>query len=174
MPTDPTPTHRLILLRHAKTEPVADSDAARELTDRGRAQSQALSEVFDGLVRGTVHAYVSSAVRALQTWQLAATGIESDVTSEVLDSLYTADSDALLALVRATDDRIETLVVVGHNPTIADVVARLAADGTGAAHEMLRARGYAPSTVTVFELSSGWSSVDSTNADLTEYVPPQA
>lgn len=174
MPTDPTTTHRLILLRHAKTEPVAESDAARELTDRGRAQSRALSDVLGRLVRGTVHAYVSSAVRTVQTWRLAAAGIEADVTSEQLDALYTADSDDLLALVRATDDSVATLVVVGHNPTIADVVARLAADGTGAAYEMLRVHGYAPSTVAVFDLRDGWSGVDSTNADFAEYVPPQA
>lgn len=166
--------HRLVLVRHAKTEGSASSDALRELTDRGEAQSRALGDVLNGLLRGNVHAYVSSAVRAVRTWRLAAAGVEEDVTSEQLDELYTADADDLLSQVRATDDTVDTLVVVGHNPTIADVVADLAADGAGRAYEALRAGGYSPSTSTVFDLTDTWARMDSTIADLVEYVPPQA
>lgn len=163
-----------MLVRHAKTESAADSDAVRELTERGEAQSRALGDPVDMLVRGNVHASVSSAVRAVQTWRLAAAGVEAEVTSEQLDDLYTADADDLLTHVRATDESIDTLVVVGHNPTIADVVARLAGDGAAPQHAALRVGGYSPGTMTVFELTGTWRQTDSTNADLVEYVPPQA
>ncbi|HLR83726.1 MAG TPA: hypothetical protein VK059_02185, partial [Nocardioidaceae bacterium] len=68
----------------------------------------------------------------------------------------------------------DTLVVVGHNPTVADVVSRLTSDGSGAAYDALRAHGYSPSTSTVFDIDGAWSSLDSTNAELREYVGPQA
>lgn len=166
--------HRLVLVRHAKTESAAASDAVRELTERGERQSAALGDVLDGLVRGNVHASVSSAVRAVQTWRLAAARIETDVTSEQFDSLYIADVDDLLTHIRAADDGIDTLVVVGHNPTIADVVERLADGGVGPVYDALRAGGYSPSTTTVFDVGHAWAHLDSTTADLVEYVPPRA
>lgn len=166
--------HRLILVRHAKTEGEAASDAVRELTGRGERQSSALGEILGEAVSGTVHARVSSAVRAVQTWRLAAAGIEAEMAREQLDSLYAADAAGVMAEVRATDDGVDTLVVVGHNPAIADVVEQLVAGGTGPAYDELREGGYSPSTTTVFELSGMWAEIDSTSAELVQYVPPQA
>jgi len=166
--------HRLVLVRHAKAEAAADSDASRELTERGQAQSSAVGTALAGKLRGNVHACVSSAERAVQTWRLASAGIGAEVTSEQMDALYTADADDLLSLVRSTDESIDTLVVVGHNPTVADVVSRLASDGSGAAYDALRTHGYSPSTSTVFDIDGAWSSLDSTSAELREYVGPQA
>lgn len=166
-------SHRLVLVRHAKTEATAANDAVRALTDRGERQSGALGDVLAGTLVGSVHAYVSSAVRAVQTWRLAAARIQAEVTSEQLDALYTADPEDLLAYIRATADSVDTLVVVGHNPTIADLVTELAAGGVGRAYNELRDGGYSPSTATVFD-TGAWAQVDSTTVGLVRYVPPQA
>lgn len=167
-------THRLILIRHAKTEPSAATDSERELTDRGERQSFALGEMLEPVVRGTVHARVSSAVRAVQTWRLAAARIAAEVTTEQVDALYTADADDLLADVRATGDAVDTVVIVGHNPTIAEVVDVLATGGIGSAYDDLRDGGYSPSTTAIFDVEGLWAETDSTTAELVQYVPPQA
>lgn len=166
--------HRLILVRHAKAGAAGASDAVRELTVRGERQSDALGGILDEAVRGRVHALVSSAVRAVQTWRLAAARITTEVTTEQLDSLYIADAEDVLAEVRASDESIDTVVVVGHNPTIAEVAAQLVAGGTGSAYDELSAGGYSPCTATLFDLTGSWAQADGLTAHLAQYVPPQA
>ncbi|UYM04974.1 SixA phosphatase family protein [Solicola gregarius] len=165
---------RLILVRHAKTERTASSDAVRDLTERGRSQSTALGEALDGDVREPAVALVSTAVRAAQTWDLAASVLAAEVTRRLLDSLYTADPDVVLDEVRVLGEDVETAIVVGHNPTIADLVAQLVGNRAGGAYDELRAGGFSPATTAVFDVEPRWSDIDSTTATLVRYVPPLA
>ena len=111
--------HRLLLIRHAKTEQGAP-DEARQLTDRGRRDAAAIGDWLRG--QGVVpdRVVVSPATRARQTWELTDIDTKADVDARIYDNTV---SD-LLAIVRETDESTQTLALVGHNPSIEGFTAR--------------------------------------------------
>jgi len=124
-------TYRLVLLRHAKTEAEGPTDATRELAPKGRRQAANLAKSFaDAGVKPEL-ALVSSALRAQQTWALAAAGKPKiKCPSQILDSLYGASVADILGVLRVVSPSLQTVVVVGHEPTMAACAAYLSAKGS--------------------------------------------
>jgi phosphohistidine phosphatase len=124
------PGRRLVLLRHAKAEPSSGStpDFDRPLALNGRRQASRVGMALTaaGLVPELV--LVSSALRTRQTWELARghLGGHPKVPAQVHDELYAASVSDVLDLVRAVDPGIKTLLVVGHEPTMAATAAYVA------------------------------------------------
>lgn len=171
MPT----TRRLILVRHAKTEPTASSDRERELTERGHRQAAALGAELGGTALGDVRVLVSAAVRARQTWQgMAGADGPDDAVVGVLEPLYSGGPGEMLDAVGEVPEEADTVIVVGHNPTVADLVGDLSRGSSGAAYDALQHGGYPPSTATVFDVSGQWAELDADAVTLTGYVGPQA
>ena len=114
----------LMLLRHGKTEDSRPGhrDDARRLTPAGEQQA---AELGDHLRREHTQPDVvlcSSATRARQT--VEALGLTAPV--QVLDRLYEAGGDEIVALIRDLDDDIEHVLVVGHSPALPAVAQELA------------------------------------------------
>jgi len=126
--------YRLVLLRHAKTEQGGVSDAARELAPKGRRQASHLARSFaDAGVKPEI-ALVSTAVRAQQTWALAAAGKPKiKCQTHVLDTIYGASVADILGVLRVVSPALKTVVVVGHEPTMAACAAYLAGKGSAEA-----------------------------------------
>ncbi len=154
-------SRRLVLVRHAQAEPTAPSDAERPLTARGRRDAAvagawlAALGVRVGPPAGA--ALVSAALRARQTYDAmaAAAGWEGGVTHD--PGLYSAGPEAVLDVVRAVDDDVTTLVLVGHNPTVG-YLAQLLEDGEGepAASTELATRGYPTCAAAVLGAAGTW------------------
>lgn len=119
--TTAAPT-RLLVMRHAKTESYASSDRARRLTDRGIRDARAAGRwlVEQDLVPDLV--LVSPAVRAMQTFDRLAEAMGHTPPREVHDDLYGADVDEVLELVATALEEAAAVMVVGHNPTMAELV----------------------------------------------------
>jgi phosphohistidine phosphatase len=151
----------LVVMRHAKAEQDGVTDAERRLAERGEADARAAGEWLAAWGIEPDLALVSAAVRTRMTWDAVATGAGWDVDVASYDeTLYAAGPETTLDLVRSVDDAVRTLVVIGHNPTMASV-AQLLDDGDGdeeASAEM--ATGYPTSAVTVFEVEGDWSDLD--------------
>ena len=124
-------TYRLVLLRHAKAQRDGMDDASRGLAPKGRKQAEKLARTFaDAGVKPEI-ALVSTALRAQQTWELAAKGkpkIKCPVES--IDELYGASVADVLEVLREVSTRMQTAVVVGHEPTMAACAAFLASPGS--------------------------------------------
>jgi phosphohistidine phosphatase len=150
----------IVLMRHAKAEQVGPTDMERELASRGYADAAAAGRWLAG--RGTTpdHALVSAATRARQTWE-SLSSVAGWALEPALDrGLYAASPETALDLMRAVPDEATTLVVVGHNPTIA-YLAQLLDDGegdAGASREMTE--GYPTSALAVFEHEGAWADLD--------------
>lgn len=120
---------RLIVVRHAKAEKSAPrgGDAARPLASRGVDDA---TEMGRRLARGRVHpdAMVASpAERTLATARLIARELDFPWAEiRVEKSIYLADAGTLLELVRELDDRVETALLVGHNPGVTELAHTLA------------------------------------------------
>lgn len=155
---------RLVVLRHAQAEPSAASDAERPLSARGRADAAAVGTWLAGLgldlAPPTSAALVSAALRTRQTYDalVAAAGWDGGADAATHDAgLYSAGPEAALDLVRETAGEVTTLLVVGHNPTMA-YLAHLLDDGEGdpgAASEMV-SQGYPTSAAAVFAVDVPW------------------
>jgi phosphohistidine phosphatase len=150
------PTRTLVVVRHAKAEEYAASDFERELTDRGRADAADAGRWLaeQGVVPGA--AYVSAAARTRGTWAAMAQAAGWDVQPAYDRALYGTDEFGVLELVNVTDEAVDTVVVVGHNPTIA-ILAQVLDNGEGpseVAGELVG--GYPTAAVTVFDVPVPW------------------
>ena len=109
----------LILWRHADAEPGVD-DLERKLTVKGRKQAARVAGWLNARLPSRFSVYSSPAKRALQTAKALDTPFE---TSELL-----APDRVAADVLRAVDwpnREGEIVVVVGHQPTLGRVVARL-------------------------------------------------
>jgi phosphohistidine phosphatase len=120
-------TKRLILTRHAKSawdDPLVP-DHDRPLNERGKA---AAADLGDWLAsRGYVPDEVlcSDALRTRKTWSGIAPALPGTPVLHLKPALYHAGPDVMLAVLRhATAD---TVMMIGHNPGIADFAQRLVA-----------------------------------------------
>jgi phosphohistidine phosphatase len=123
----------LWVLRHAKAAASSRDgrDHSRPLTKRGKAQAEATARHVAELRRRGVpvpRAVVSSSARrALKTAELVLRGLDKDVSLEVDDDLYQADPDEVLEELSHLDDGLRSVMIVGHNPTFAELVELLVA-----------------------------------------------
>ncbi len=132
----------LVLVRHAKAVSGEEgADHERELTHGGHRAAAAGGRWLAGVLREPGLVWCSDAVRASQTWAAMASALEP---GEVV-----VGRDLYLASPRDVLDRVQSsaaasMVVVGHNPTMEQVLASLTGELTG-----LR-----PGAIVVLDLSS--------------------
>jgi phosphohistidine phosphatase len=67
----------------------------------------------------------SSAKRAAETAKLVAQAVSYEGEIRFTENLYLADSETYLELARRAGDEINTLMLVGHNPDLEDLVSDL-------------------------------------------------
>ncbi|MES2844838.1 MAG: histidine phosphatase family protein [Pseudomonadota bacterium] len=118
---------RLILTRHAKSawDDPATPDHDRPLNERGKAAAADLGIwlASRGYVPGEV--LCSDALRTRKTWSGIAPALPGTPILHLKPALYHAGPDVMLAVLRhATAD---TVMMIGHNPGIADFAQRLIA-----------------------------------------------
>jgi phosphohistidine phosphatase len=139
----------LILLRHAKSDWSGDeADIARPLARRGRRQAPDAGRWLATNIESIDLAVVSPAVRARSTWDLVSAELAVPPRIRIDDRVYAASDDELLTVVRELPNNVETVVLVGHNPGIEDLAARL----TGEWPAM------PTSALAVITVSGSWSS----------------
>lgn len=116
----------LILLRHAKSDWSGDEpDIARPLAKRGRRQAPDAGRWLAAHADRIDLAVVSPASRARSTWDLVAAELDVRPPTRIDDRVYAASGRELLAVVRELPDDVETVVLVGHNPGLEDLVSLL-------------------------------------------------
>jgi phosphohistidine phosphatase len=117
----------LLVLRHAKSswnDPALD-DHERPLNRRGRRDAPRMGELVReyGLMPDVVIS--SDAVRARLTAEAMAEA--AHYTGEILldQDLYMASPDDILSLLRRVRQNAETVMIVGHNPELEELVDQL-------------------------------------------------
>jgi len=122
----------VFLVRHAEAidETLDLRDPMRHLTLRGREQARALGDRMRWHDCTPAHIWSSPLVRAVQTAELLATGLETNVAVEVAP-LLAPGQDA-----RAILDALKTLagdvVLVGHEPGMSALATLLVGKDIGA------------------------------------------
>ena len=168
------PLRRLVVLRHAKSAwPAGVDDHERPLAPRGRrdapAAGRALAEAdcLPDLV------LCSTAVRARQTWELASAQWGAPPPVRLEPRLYAADVPDLLEVVHAVPAQVGTLLVIGHNPGLADLVLALAGDGRDDALARVRTKFPTAAIAVLTWHGNDWDSLTRGAALLTDMTVPR-
>ncbi|MEN3535059.1 histidine phosphatase family protein [Microbispora sp. ZYX-F-249] len=132
----------LVVVRHAKAGHAPGlPDSERPLTSGGERDARAAGEEIRPLAPGLV--LCSPSLRTRRTAELL--GLDAPV--EVERDIYEAYPDDLLGVLRRTDGEIASVVLVGHNPGVHELVATLTD---------VRLDGFPPGAYAVIELDVPW------------------
>ena len=121
----------LYLFRHAKASPWTGGadDRARTLVQRGVRDARAMGSYLAQSGAAPEVVLCSSAARAVETWEAAAQEIRDAPPARIEDGLYEATAGDLLERLHEIDDSAKSVLVVGHNPALAELAERLAGAG---------------------------------------------
>lgn len=122
----------LYLLRHARavSESINNgSDIDRELDAVGENEADEMGNwlKIEGVRPDMI--YTSSAIRAMRTAQIVAgKSGHNEGGLKMHDNLYNTDEEAYLTEIQNADNNWQSLMIVGHNPTISNLAVSLTKD----------------------------------------------
>jgi phosphohistidine phosphatase len=121
----------IIVVRHAKsdwgTEGLQDID--RCLNERGYSDAYRLANWFSQRKKLPDLILTSSATRALSTAFIFVRAMHLPISKLILEpSIYEADTDVLLNLIRQQNEAIHSLMIFGHNPGLTDLCNALGSE----------------------------------------------
>lgn len=163
----------LTLLRHAKSDyPLGVADQQRPLNPRGRRDAPVAGQV---LAAGPAIALVlvSDAVRAQQTWELAAAALPG-VPARTEPRLYHALAMDILDVLADLPDDIGHAVVVAHNPGLEEVALMLARPEDSSRYDAMCAK-FPTSAIAMLNVPGTWSHISEhfRQCDLVEFAVPR-
>ncbi|AYN42498.1 histidine phosphatase family protein [Streptomyces dangxiongensis] len=165
------PLRRLVVLRHAKSAwPEGVEDHRRPLAPRGLRDAPAAGRALadSGSLPGL--ALCSTAVRARRTWELASAEWGTPPPVRLDGRLYAAGVPELLEVVHEVPPEVETLLLVGHNPGLADLVRALAADGLDDTLDRVRVKFPTAAIAVLAWRGTGWPALAPGTALLTSFT----
>ncbi|MFC4589075.1 SixA phosphatase family protein [Sphaerisporangium corydalis] len=116
----------LIVLRHAKAAHTPGlADRERPLTDRGERDAGRAGETLKQMGLCPDLVLCSPSLRTRRTAELALAGLAADAPLQLESEIYEAYPDELLELVGRTDDEVATVLLVGHNPGVHELIMSL-------------------------------------------------
>lgn len=164
-----TTTRTLVVMRHAKSSwKTNEPDLRRPLSPRGTRDAVVAGQALARLDPDVV--LCSSAVRTQQTWQcLRLGGVRCDDV-RVVDGLYGASSEAVLDEVRQVPESARTVLLVNHEPTVSDLVLRLARPNALTAEVDLK---FPTCAIAVLRFAGPWAGLGDGEASLVTFRVPR-
>ena len=156
-------------MRHAKAEAVARSDHERRLTVRGSRDAAEAGQWARTAGVLPVHAFVSTAARARDTWDAFADGAGIGLEPAFDPAIYSAGTDSTIEVLRTAPADAGVVMIVGHNPTMAHLV-HLLDDGSAdpVAFAEISA-GFPTCAVAVLEVAGEWSALEIAGARIADF-----
>jgi phosphohistidine phosphatase len=168
------PLRRLVVLRHAKSAwPEGIADDKRPLAPRGLRDAPAAGRALAESDCLPDLALCSTAVRARQTWDLASAQWGTPPPVRHDRRLYGADADELLDVVHEVQPQVETLLLIGHNPGLEELVLELAGDALDDALDEVRTKFPTSAIAVLAWHGTGWAALAPGTALLTSVTVPR-
>lgn len=165
---------RLFLLRHAKSpDAPAMRDFDRPLNEVGRAAAAAIGAEMRALGLGVDAVVASPARRVVETLEHLSAGYGRALAPHFDRRIYGADPASLLDIVRATDDAVGGLLLVGHNPGLALLARALAAADDTAGYQALSAKFPPAALAEIVWTVARWADVEGGSGRLARFVRPR-
>lgn len=169
--TAPALPKRLLLLRHANAESTLGVvDHERALTERGRRDAAAVGAwlVMAGIDCDLV--ICSTALRTRQTWDAAAGAGARAAEIDYHSAIYHGGPTGVLGVIGQDAGDLETVLVVGHAPTMPMLAEALTAGrGNAQAHADLAA-GFPTAALAVLRYAGRWPDLGQGTAELEAFA----
>ena len=117
----------LLLLRHGKSswdDPTVE-DFDRPLAPRGERGAKLAGKWLRGEKLRPDLVLCSTAVRAQDTWKIVAKQLSSVPTMDERGELYHCPVEGFVKVLQELPDSVKRVLIVGHNPGLEDLLARL-------------------------------------------------
>lgn len=154
----------LVVVRHAKSDwshGLPDHD--RPLADRGRRDAPEVGRWLSEHLGPVDLVLCSPARRAQQTWQLAGRQLTPAPPVKQDQRLYTASPTDLLTVLSELPDKTSSVILVGHNPALSDLVEFLSGE----------LRELKTSSIAVLSWPGTWLDAESRTATLNAFATPR-
>jgi phosphohistidine phosphatase len=167
---------QLTLFRHAKSgwdDPVA-RDFDRPVNARGLQAARLMGAFAAKSGMQFDHLVSSPAVRCAETLDEFFDGYGQTIEPQWDRRIYLASSATLLDLLRETPAGVNSLMMVGHNPGLEDLVLDLVPDdGSSPLRDVVEAK-YPTATLAVLEFDAqDWSSIGAVPARIVAFTRPR-
>jgi phosphohistidine phosphatase len=163
---------RLYLLRHAKSSwddpTLADRD--RPLAPRGRRAAKVMAKHLGrkGIAPDLV--LCSPSTRTRETLKRLAPGVGKNADVRIEPKLYASSAADLLEVLHEVPDKVESVMLIAHNPGVQDLALTLASAGP----EIPRLSSKFPTAaLATLELKGTWRELAPGNAELVSLVKPK-
>jgi phosphohistidine phosphatase len=166
---------RLVLLRHSEAHPhAAGGDRERLLTKDGRAMAARMGQYCSAMPLVPDFALVSPAQRARETFDCFAQELGPSAIGQkniLLDpALYNATSTTIKALAAGLSSAHKTVLIVGHNPGIAEAAIALSGGGDRAMLAEMRSHFPAPALAVIDFQIETWAEIKARKGQLQRFV----
>jgi phosphohistidine phosphatase len=162
---------QLFVMRHAKSsweDPGLD-DHERPLAPRGRRAAKLISAYLRATEIAPALVLCSPARRTRETLESVEPGGETVIEPE----LYAASATTVLARLRRVPAATPSVMVVGHNPSLQVLVARLGRRDVDDSTMAAVMQKFPTGAVATLSFRCEWSELDSGRAELTAFVRPK-
>ena len=163
-------TRTLILMRHAKSswdDPALD-DFDRSLNARGRASATSIGKWLNSNGYQPDAAIVSAAQRTQETYTLTAAELTKTIDVTFTPALDLAGADLILKTVQ--NQTGQSLLVICHNPGIADFANRITKSPAG--HARFFDYPTAATTIIEFQVDS-WQDISWKSGTANDFIVPR-
>lgn len=140
---------------HAEAASGRGADMQRALLPEGRTAASEAGARLAAAGLEPDYVLCSAAQRARETWTALQPALTKQPTVELDRTLYGAGVDETFTLVSETPATVETLLLIGHNPTVAQLAGTFPAQtspDSGA-----RIPDFLPASLALVELEVPWS-----------------
>jgi phosphohistidine phosphatase len=161
----------LLLLRHSKSDyPAGVADHERPLAPRGEREAGLAGDWLRAHAPAVDAVLCSTATRTRET--LARTRIDAPVN--YVDRLYDATPGAVIEQINRVDPDVETLLVIGHEPTMSSLALGLAtADGSNSTAAERISTKFPTSAIAVLRTAEAWDQLTLNGATLVGFHVPR-
>ncbi len=167
---------KLTLLRHAKSgwdDPVS-RDFDRPLNAKGKRAALRIGEYLRQNDIHYDHIVASPAIRVVETIEHLAEGVGETIAPAWDKRIYLASAVSLLDVVQEADDRHDSLLLVGHNPGLEDLVLMMVPDRAGdEARDQIEEKLPTASIVEISFPVDRWEDVRPNSGALSLFVRPR-
>jgi phosphohistidine phosphatase len=166
----------LMLLRHAKASlaETGQDDLERPLNDRGKRAAAAVGRYMASNALAPQLVLCSPARRTRETWGLVAGELPATPEIVIAAEIYDfGDGKALMECLRHRAGTAQSVLLVGHNPSIGELAQTLIGSGNGKLRERLEKK-YPTAALAVFSFDLGnWKSLAAGSGTLLHFVRPR-
>ncbi len=164
----------IILIRHAMAENNPHiNDHQRQLTLQGTKDAIKIAKYLAQNNYQPDYALISDATRTKQTWQYLAQNLirQNEINCQFMAELYNATMGDMIKIINLVPDQFANLIIIGHNPVIAQLALFFTANISDNNNSFLR--NYPAAGLTILHFSTiSWKEIDSNLPIKAEFVDP--